>query len=156
MKVTQLLGSLAALLLCFACVDGMRVKGPILRSGQADVVSLDDDWRFIRYGLQADGTRVEEPAGMFEPATDDSDWETLDVPHDFAIKGPFRMDLAGNTGRLPFQGIGWYRKTFTVDEADQGKRFYVDFDGVMANARVWLNGEYVGTWPYGYNLKFRI
>ena len=68
---------------------------------------------------------------------------------------PFRMDLAGNTGRLPFQGIGWYRKTFTVDEADQGKRFYVDFDGVMANAQVWLNGEYVGTWPYGYN-SFRL
>lgn len=65
------------------------------------------------------------------------------------------MDLAGNTGRLPFQGIGWYRKTFTVDEADQGKRFYVDFDGVMANAQVWLNGEYVGTWPYGYN-SFRL
>ena len=98
---------------------------------------------------------VDEPAGMFEPATDDSDWETLDVPHDFAIKGPFRMDLAGNTGRLPFQGIGWYRKTFTVDEANQGKRFYVDFDGVMANAQVWLNGEYVGTWPYGYN-SFRL
>ena len=154
-KVTQLLGSLAALLLCLACGDNRIEKGPIKRSGQADVVSLDDDWRFIRYGLQADGTRVDEPAGMFEPATDDSDWETLDVPHDFAIKGPFRMDLAGNTGRLPFQGIGWYRKTFTVDEADQGKRFYVDFDGVMANAQVWLNGVYVGTWPYGYN-SFRL
>ena len=103
MKVTQLLGSLAAFLLCLACGDNRIEKGPIKRSGQADVVSLDDDWRFIRYGLQADGTHVDEPAGMFEPATDDSDWETLDVPHDFAIKGPFRMDLAGNTGRLPFQ-----------------------------------------------------
>ena len=154
-NISKYLGSLAVLLLCLACGDNMVEKGPIKRSGQADVISLDDDWRFIRYGLQADGTRVEEPAGMFEPATDDSDWETLDVPHDFAIKGPFRMDLAGNTGRLPFQGIGWYRKTFTVDEADQGKRFYVDFDGVMANAQVWLNGEYVGTWPYGYN-SFRL
>ena len=87
MKVTQLLGSLAALLLCLACGDNRIEKGPIKRSGQADVVSLDDDWRFIRYGLQADGTRVDEPAGMFEPATDDSDWETLDVPHDFDRSG---------------------------------------------------------------------
>ena len=86
MKVTQLLGSLAVLLLCLACGDNRIEKGPIKRSGQADVVSLDDDWRFIRYGLQADGTRVDEPAGMFEPATDDSDWETLDVPHDLLLK----------------------------------------------------------------------
>lgn len=155
MKVIQILGSLAALLLCFACGDGTLQQEPVRRSGQADVVSLDDDWRFIRYGLQADGTRVEEPAGMFETGVDDSGWEKLDVPHDFAITGPFRMDLSGNTGRLPYQGIGWYRKTFTVDKADQGKRFYVDFDGVMAYAKVWLNGEYVGTWPYGYN-SFRL
>lgn len=95
MKVTQLLGSLAALLLCLACGDNRIEKGPIKRSGQADVVSLDDDWRFIRYGLQADGTRVEEPAGMFEPATDDSDWETLDVPHDFC-RLIFPTDIAFN------------------------------------------------------------
>lgn len=155
MKVTQILGSLAAALLCFACGDGPIQQGPVKRPGQANVVSLDDDWRFIRYGLQADGTRVEEPEGMFEVDADDSAWEKLDVPHDFAIQGPFRMDLSGNTGRLPYQGIGWYRKTFKVDEADRGKRFYVDFDGVMAYAKVWLNGEYVGTWPYGYN-SFRL
>ena len=151
MKVKQLLGNLAALLLRLACGDNRIEKGPIKRLEQVDGVSLDDDWRFIRYGLQAEGTRVDELAGMFELATNDSDWKTLDVLLDFAIKGPFRMDLVENTGRLPFQGIGWYRKTFTVAEADQGKCFYVDFDGVMANAQVWLNGEYAGTWPYGYN-----
>ena len=74
MKVIQILGSLAALLLCFACGDGTLQQEPVRRSGQADVVSLDDDWRFIRYGLQADGTRVEEPAGMFETGVDDSGW----------------------------------------------------------------------------------
>lgn len=65
-NLSKILGSLAVLFLCLACGDNMVEKGPIKRSGQADVVSLDDDWRFIRYGLQADGTRVEEPAGMFE------------------------------------------------------------------------------------------
>lgn len=155
MKVTQILGSLAAALLCFACGDDPIQQGPVKRPGQANVVSLDDDWRFVRYGLQADGTRVEEPEGMFEVDADDSAWEKLDVPHDFAIQGPFRMDLSGNTGRLPYQGIGWYRKTFKVDEADRGKRFYVDFDGVMAYAKVWLNGIKVGERPYGY-ISFRV
>lgn len=146
---------MAAVLLTFTCGSNPLPKETIKRSGQADVVSFDDDWRFIRYGLQADGTHVKEPENLFKADVDDSGWTALDVPHDFAIAGPFRMDLAGNTGRLPYQGIGWYRKTFTVDKADQGKRFYIDFDGVMAYAKVWLNGEYVGTWPYGYN-SFRL
>ena len=146
---------MVAVLLTFTCGSSPLPSETIKRSGQADVVSFDDDWRFIRYGLQADGTHVKEPENLFKADVDDSGWTALDVPHDFAIAGPFRMDLAGNTGRLPYQGIGWYRKTFTVDKADQGKRFYIDFDGVMAYAKVWLNGEYVGTWPYGYN-SFRL
>lgn len=153
-KLINFLGCIVALLL-FSCNNNPSGNGRIIRSGQADVCSLNDDWKFIRYGLQADGTYQDEPSGLFESSADDSKWEKLDVPHDFAIKGPFRMDLAGNTGRLPFQGIGWYRKSFTVDKADAGKQIYVDFDGVMAYAKVWLNGEYVGTWPYGYN-SFRL
>jgi len=81
---------------------------------------------------------------------DDSGWRKLDVPHDWGIEGPFRDDLANDTGKLPWKGIGWYRKHFTVPASDQGRRIFVDFDGAMANAKVWLNGEYVGTWPFGY------
>jgi beta-galactosidase len=81
---------------------------------------------------------------------DDSSWRKLDVPHDWGVEGPFRDDLANDTGKLPWKGIGWYRKHFTVPASDQGRRIFVDFDGAMANAKVWLNGEYVGTWPYGY------
>jgi beta-galactosidase len=86
---------------------------------------------------------------------DDSAWRKLDVPHDWGIEGPFRDDLDNNTGKLPWKGIAWYRKHFTVPQADQGQRVFVDFDGAMANAKVWLNGQYVGTWPYGYN-AFRL
>ena len=86
---------------------------------------------------------------------DDSAWRKLDVPHDWGIEGPFRDDLPGDTGKLPWRGIGWYRKHFTVPAADRGKRIFIDFDGAMANAKVWLNGQYVGTWPYGYN-AFRL
>ncbi|MBM6857869.1 DUF4982 domain-containing protein [Bacteroides sp. AN502] len=130
-------------------------SGKMVRSGQVDVVSLNEGWTFARYGLQADGTLREEPEGMYATGWDDSSWRKLDVPHDFAIEGPFRMDLSGNTGRLPYQGIGWYRKSFVLDSTDADKRIYVDFDGVMAYAQVWLNGQYVGGWPYGYN-SFRL
>ena len=155
-KVIGFIAGIIGFLSLLSCGNGEQTEQRVVnRPGNADVVSLNEGWRFARYGLQAEGTRLEEPEGLFKIEVDDTDWEQLSVPHDFAIKGPFRMDLAGNTGRLPFQGIGWYRKTFTVDEADKGKRFYIDFDGVMAYAKVWLNGEYVGTWPYGYS-SFRL
>jgi len=93
---------------------------------------------------------VKQPGSPQAPAFDDSGWRTLDVPHDWGIEGPFRYDLPGNTGKLPWQGIGWYRKHFMVSAADQGKHIFIDFDGAMANAQVWLNGEYIGGWPYGY------
>jgi beta-galactosidase len=92
------------------------------------------------------------PAGV---EFDDAAWRKLDVPHDWAIEGPFRDDLPNDTGKLPWQAIGWYRKHFTLPEADHGKRIFIDFDGAMANAKVWLNGEPVGGWPYGYQ-PFRL
>lgn len=152
------MGWAGACLLCLLTWLGCspaRESGKMVRSGQVDVVSLNEGWTFARYGLQADGTLREEPEGMYATGWDDSSWRKLDVPHDFAIEGPFRMDLSGNTGRLPYQGIGWYRKSFVLDSTDADKRIYVDFDGVMAYAQVWLNGQYVGGWPYGYN-SFRL
>jgi len=101
-------------------------------------------------GKAIENRLVQQPGAPQSPAFDDSAWRKLDVPHDWAIEGPFRYDLPGNTGKLPWQGIGWYRKHFTVSAADAGKRIGVEFDGAMANAQVWLNGEYVGGWPYGY------
>jgi beta-galactosidase len=88
-------------------------------------------------------------------AFDDKAWRPLNVPHDWGIEGPFRLELRGDTGKLPWKGIGWYRKAFTVDKKDEGKRVFIDFDGAMAYAKVWLNGQYLGTWPYGYN-SFRM
>lgn len=85
----------------------------------------------------------------------DSSWRKLSVPHDWGIEGPFRIELAGNTGKLPWRGIGWYRKHFTLPKEDRDKKIYIDFDGAMAYAKVFCNGHYVGTWPYGYN-SFRM
>lgn len=124
---------------------------PVLRMGSENTISFDDDWLFARFGQQADGYIIPEPAGLEVSSYDDSKWRKLNLPHDWAIEGPFRIDLAGETGKLPYRGIGWYRKHFTVPVTDAGKQIFIDFDGAMAYAEVWLNGNFVGTWPYGYS-----
>ena len=90
-------------------------------------------------------------ASYVQTEFNDTAWRQLNLPHDWAVEGPFGIDLDGDTGKLPWMGIGWYRKHFTLPAADQGRRIFVDFDGAMANATVWLNGQFVGGWPYGYN-----
>ena len=129
---------------------------PLLKAQyQKNETNFDANWLFARYGLQADGSSIDEPTALEQPTFDDSGWRTLDLPHDWAIEGPFRTDLEGFTGKLPWKGIGWYRKHFEVSADEQGKCFYLDFDGAMANAEVWLNGQKAGGWPYGYT-SFRI
>jgi beta-galactosidase len=86
----------------------------------------------------------------------DGGWETVDLPHDWAIKGPFNAPgISGGMGRLPSNGVGWYRKTLTLAAADLSKTLYLDIDGAQSYAAVWLNGNLVGGWPYGYN-SFRL
>jgi beta-galactosidase len=80
----------------------------------------------------------------------DAAWRHVTLPHDWGIEGPFRQDYPGETGKLPWWGIGWYRKHFTRPVADSGRRIYLDIDGAMSHAAVWLNGQFVGGWPYGY------
>lgn len=90
---------------------------------------------------------------------DDADWETVSVPHDWAIKGPFYESpdntINGEEGRLPVQGVGLYRLKLDIPAEDQDRQIFLDVDGAMSYASVWLNGKVVGGWPYGYN-SFRL
>ena len=86
---------------------------------------------------------------------DDSGWRHLNLPHDWAIEGPFNIDYNGSTGKLPYWGIRWYRKTLELSQDDGGKQIYLDIDGAMSYASVLCNGQYVGGWPYGY-ASFRL
>jgi beta-galactosidase len=129
--------------------------GVVERMGTSDTKNFDENWLFARYGLQADGTYKNEPKGLETTQWSDTEWQKLDLPHDWAISGPFRIELSGETGKLPWKGIGWYRKHFTIPASDAGKKIFIDFDGAMAYAKIWLNGQYVGTWPYGYS-SFRM
>jgi beta-galactosidase len=89
----------------------------------------------------------------------DNKWEKINLPHDWAIKGPFYKgdpaEVGGGMGRLPSQGVAWYRRKLDIANADIGKSIYLDIDGAMSYAMVWCNGNLVGGWPYGYN-SFRL
>ncbi len=84
----------------------------------------------------------------------DRSWERVNLPHDWAIKGPFQKgwgaEVGGSMGRLPSPGVAWYRKKLDIPAADAGKSIFLDVDGAMSYAIVWLNGKLVGGWPYGY------
>lgn len=121
------------------------VSAPVLLQAERAVTDCNADWRF---------TKGEQPAAARELDYDDSSWEPVRLPHDWAINGPFDANSRGSTGKLPWQGVGWYRKTFTV-ERGAGRRVYFDFDGVMAFPKVHVNGQLAGQWDYGY-MSFRV
>jgi beta-galactosidase len=85
-----------------------------------------------------------------QPRFDDSAWQKINLPHDWAIEGPFTRAGGGGMGRLPSAGVGWYRKKLVVPAEDEGRRILLDVDGAMSYAAVWLNGKLVGGWPFGY------
>lgn len=98
---------------------------------------------------------VEAPQKPQEIGFDDSAWRKLDVPHDWGIESDFISNEPNETGKLPWNAIGWYRKTFTVPATDAGKQIFLDFDGVMMEPRVYVNGQLAGEWAYGY-ASFRV
>jgi beta-galactosidase len=111
----------------------------------ATVQPFDQGWRF----LKSDATAAE--TAQF----DDSAWRAVDLPHDWAIEGPFdQKNPSGQGGAFLPGGIGWYRKHFTLPASAARKRVYIDFDGVMANSDVWVNGFHLGQRPNGY-VSFR-
>ncbi|HKL22120.1 MAG TPA: hypothetical protein VJ904_09955, partial [Tichowtungia sp.] len=157
MKIT---GTAPFVLTCISAVmiAGCATRAVSLHNSKAGIrktISFNDNWRFDRFGIMPDGSEREEPDGLELPAFDDSDWRQLDIPHDWGIEGPFRAELPNNTGKLPWAGIGWYRKTFELPEADSGKKIFIDFDGAMSDSTIYLNGKKVGGWPYGY-ASFRV
>ncbi len=86
----------------------------------------------------------------WEFSRDQKEWREVRVPHDWAIEGPFDAALDGTTGKLPWRGTGYYRREIELPEDLAGKFVALRFGGVMASPEVFLNGEKVGGWDYGY------
>ena len=104
------------------------------------------DWKF---------TLSDSLSDYSSPDANDSDWRTLNLPHDWSIEADFSKDNpATPSGGALLGGIGWYRKTFTVDKEKEGQKIYIDFDGVYWNSEVWINGVSAGKRPNGY-ISFR-
>ena len=121
--------------------------------------TFEKGWKFTR----------EDNAEFANPGYNDSKWQNVTVPHDWAIYGPFSinndkqemaitqdgqteaLEHAGRTGGLPFVGTGWYRLNFGAPGFEKGKKATLIFDGAMSHARVYVNGQEAGYWPYGYN-----
>lgn len=106
--------------------------------------------------------RHQRPAGnpggdlpFVQGAFDDSAWDSVTLPHDWAIEGQFyigdNVPVKGGMGRLPVQGVGWYRRKLEIGPEEQGRLTYLNIDGAMSYSMVWLNGNLIGGWPYGYN-----
>ena len=121
---------------------------------------LNKNWRFIRNDVPDAG----------KENFNDAQWQIVDIPHDWAIYGPFDRsnDLqnvsvtqnfekqasvkTGRTGGLPYVGVGWYRTRFSVPvDKDSDKQVNLVFDGAMSEARIYVNGKEACYWPYGYN-----
>jgi beta-galactosidase len=109
--------------------------------------------RFIKDPKQLFARPEGDPGGglpYVQAGFDDSGWESVNLPHDWAIQGPFSSSGGGGMGRLPSPGVAWYRKKLDIPATDSGRRIFLDVDGAMSYATVWLNGKLAGGWPYGY------
>jgi beta-galactosidase len=106
-----------------------------------EIRDMDFNWKFS----------IGDYPGAEKPGFNDRGWRTLDVPHDWSIESDFSEDIpfGHRVGYLPY-GIGWYRKTFTLSGEDLAKLVRVEFDGVYMNSDVWINGIFLGRYPYGY------
>ena len=101
--------------------------------------NFDNDWLF----------QLGDSANLASPDYKDGHWRRLNLPHDWAIEGDFQASNPSGAGggALP-GGVGWYRKHFSVGDP---AKYFIEFDGVYMNATVYINGEWLGTRPYGYS-----
>ncbi|MDR0893169.1 MAG: DUF4982 domain-containing protein [Mediterranea sp.] len=146
----------------------------LLAQSPRERILLDDDWQFA-FGNASDpakdfGCGTEyfnyltkaasiHNEGPYSPKFDAFTWKHVDLPHDWVVDLPFAPEASHSHGyktvgyKYPETSVGWYRKTFSVPAGDQGKHLYLQFDGIFRDARVWLNGFYLGHEPSGYTTQ---
>jgi beta-galactosidase len=115
-----------------------------------EVASLDADWRFFRGDLP--GVESEGPPPAASPATptyDDSAWRVVAVPHDYIVEGSFDSKADALHASLPVE-TAWYRKRIAIPTSAQGRRLWLEFDGVYRDSRMWFNGHFLGRHESGY------
>ena len=102
--------------------------------------SFNEDWLFQK----------SDDSSAFEKNYNDSSWRSLQLPHDWAIEGPFKPEYNLRTGGLPIFGKAWYSKHFNIDNQKKKALLLLEFDGIMNNSTIYVNGKKVYHRPYGY------
>ena len=154
----------------------LAAYGLALQSSGREVTVLRDGWRFSREEhpgamrtfafeqilghLDFMGRGQAEPTAepkvvacpFMRPDFDDTKWREVTVPHDWGVEHAFLCDMPHLDAYLDITGPGWYRRKFKVESSKfkVGDRVFFETDGAMSFAMVWVNGHFVGGWPYGY------
>jgi beta-galactosidase len=158
------------LLLCLLIFIGLFTKAQPDNHNKRERYLMDFNWRFAfghPYDTKKDfdnGTayfsyfaKAGYGDGAADPKYDDRAWRKLSFPHDWAVEQPFSKEASFSHGfksigrNFPDKSVGWYRKSFTIPQADLGRRISIEFDGVFRHSIVWVNGHYLGIEPSGYN-----
>ena len=160
-STSRALGWLAPLKLWLSAAIIMSLSGFALAADSPrERLLLDFGWKFHlgdNWGL---GEQLEKAGQSYGPAKmnfDDSSWRTLNLPHDWAVELPFDGNANFDHGYKPLglgfptNSVGWYRRTFSLPEADRGKRLWLEFDGVYRDCRIFLNGFLLAHHESGYN-----
>ncbi|MEX0332362.1 MAG: glycoside hydrolase family 2 protein [Puniceicoccaceae bacterium] len=120
-----------------------------LQTTARQVLNLNPDWRFEK----------SDPGDAHEPGFDDSTWQQVSLPHTWNDTDTFNnFGKGGHQGESDlWTGVAWYRKTFSLPESDQGKRVYIEFEGVRQIAEIFFNGHRLGInktgfIPFGFDL----
>ncbi|MEL0455903.1 sugar-binding domain-containing protein [Flavobacteriaceae bacterium SZ-1-7] len=121
---------------------GIFVCSQLTLTGQigfGNAQKVNEDWKFI----------LQDNQNFQAPYYDDSKWETINIPHDWSVKGQLNSNLASATGYLP-GGIGWYRKSLKIPTTKSGQKVYLYFEGVYNRSEIFINGKSLGKRPNGY------
>ena len=143
--------------------------GALAACGATEKIPLREGWRFTKADDPALGTNLTIQAmssildradrgdcsgapavDWAKPGFDDGSWRQVCVPHDWGVDKGFDPDLRYGDAFLDVTGVGWYRLRFDVPADWKGKTVYFECDGAMSYAMTWINGRFVGGWPYGY------
>lgn len=134
-NIFRVSGLLVLLTIYFSCTNNSSNSSPRVKE------NFDFEWRFTKGDF----------SDAFQKDFDDSNWQHIDIPHDWAILDTFSKDNpTGRQGGFASGGVGWYRKKFSLNAKDAKSKISIEFDGVYENSEVWINGHFLGKHPFGY------
>lgn len=161
--------------LTLVCAVLLAVLLPSRAQSVRERILMDEDWQFafgnasspekdfgcgteyFNYLTKAASIHNEGPySPKFDASKWSAIWKNVNLPHDWVVDLPYAREASHSHGyktvgyKYPETSVGWYRKTFTVPHEDLGKHLYLQFDGIFRDARVWVNGFYLGHEPSGY------